>query len=325
MASLPKRSRSASDLAPLLVRRVRCLLGEDRLQYGDDGGSLLWPDMRECVPHPMHPTALVTGTEHLACRRSQTFVVVGDDELHAAQAAIGKAAQEALPERLGLQGTGGHAEHLAPPLGVDRNGDYHGRRDDAAALALLQVGGVDPEIWPLALDRARQKGVHPLVDLDDQPAHLALRDATRAHRLHQIVNRAGRHAMDVSFLNHRRQRLLRGSTRLQEAGKVAAPPELRDRQLDPPGARVPGPLTIAVALVEPVRRAGAHRHPRPGFDFHLHHALGGKRQHAAHQIRIRLLLDQLQQGHLRIGHLRLLQVRVRIRTLAEDRQWPPHP
>ena len=146
-----------------------------------------------------------------------------------------------------------------------------------------------------------------------------------AHRLHQIVDRACRDALDVGFLDHRHQRLLRRPARLQEAREVAAPPQLGDRQLDPARTRVPVAVAVAVAVVQAVGRAGACRRPRPRLNLQVHHALGSKRQHLAHQVGIRLLLDQLGQGHLGVGHRRLLQVRVRIRTLAEDQRWPPHP
>ena len=44
------------------------------------------------------------------------FVRVGDDQLHAAQAAAGELAQELGPERLGFGGPIVHAEHLAPAV-----------------------------------------------------------------------------------------------------------------------------------------------------------------------------------------------------------------
>src|SRR5690606_23045083 len=111
---------------------------------------------------------------------------------------------------------------------VDANSDYRRRRDDPSALALLEVGGVDPQIGPLALDGPREEGVHPLVDLGNQSADLALRYPAGAHGLDQIVDRTGRDAVDVSLLDHRRQGLLRRAARLQEAREVAALPELRD-------------------------------------------------------------------------------------------------
>jgi len=88
--------------------------------------------------------------------------------------------------------------------------------------------------------------------------------------------------MDVSFLDHRCQRLLCRAARLQEAREVTALPELGDRQLDPTCTRVPAPLAVAIAVVETLRagRAGLR------LDLQIHHALGGKRRHLAHQIAV---------------------------------------
>ena len=109
-----------------------------------------------------------------------------------------------------------------------------------------------------------------LVDLLAQPADLALGDAAHAHRLDQIVDRAGRDALDVGFLDHRGQRLLGHAARLQEAREVAALAQLGDAQLDRAGARLPDPVAVAVALGQPlgallaIGRAGqACRPPAP--------------------------------------------------------------
>src|SRR3712207_7613727 len=40
------------------------------------------------------------------------------------------------------------------------NSNYRRRRDDAAALARLHIGGVDPEVWPLTLERAGEEGIY---------------------------------------------------------------------------------------------------------------------------------------------------------------------
>ena len=61
----------------------------------------------------------------------------------------------------------------------------------AAALAHLEVGRVEPEIGPLAGERALEEGVHPLVDVLAQLGDRALGDAGHAHGLHQIVDPAG--------------------------------------------------------------------------------------------------------------------------------------
>ena len=45
-----------------------------------------------------------------------------------------------------------------------------GDGDDAAATADLQVGGIDPQIGPVAFDRPIEEGLHPAVDLLAQPA-----------------------------------------------------------------------------------------------------------------------------------------------------------
>ena len=89
--------------------------------------------------------------------------------------------RNAVQNGLGLGGADLHAQHLAPAVAVDADGDDDGDRDDAAVLADLQVGGVDPEIGPVALDRPVEEGLHLAVDLLAQPAHLALRDAAHAH------------------------------------------------------------------------------------------------------------------------------------------------
>ena len=59
-------------------------------------------------------------------------MAVRNDQLDAAQAASGQTAQEVSPERLCLAAAGGHAEHLAAPVGVDRDGDRGGDGDDPA-------------------------------------------------------------------------------------------------------------------------------------------------------------------------------------------------
>ena len=80
------------------------------------------------------------------------------DELDAAQAAPAQLAQELGPEGLGLRGADVHAQHLAPAVGVDADRDDHRHRDDAVVAAHLHVGGVEPEVGPVALDRAVEEG-----------------------------------------------------------------------------------------------------------------------------------------------------------------------
>ena len=234
--------------------------------------------------------------------RLQPLVVVGDHQLDAAQPAAGEAAQEGGPEGLGLRRADRHAEDLAPSLVVDRDRHGHRDRDDAPGLAHLQIGRIQPEIGPLALQRPLEEALDLAVDLAAQPRHLALGDARHPHRLHQVVHRAGRHALDVSLLDHRGQRLLGHPPWLQEAGEVAPFPQLRDFQLDRAGAGLPDPVPVAVAVVDPLRRALAVS--RAGQPLHLerHQPLGRKADHLAKQIGVGTLLQKPPQGHHVIGH-----------------------
>ena len=85
-------------------------------------------------------------------------------EPHAAKAAPGEAAQELDPERLSLAVTDGHAQHFAPAVGVDAHRDDHGDGDDLVVAPDFHVGGVQPDIGPVALDRAVEEGLNALVD-----------------------------------------------------------------------------------------------------------------------------------------------------------------
>jgi hypothetical protein len=68
----------------------------------------------------MHPAPLPTGAlEHRGHRGDQPAVGVGDDQLHAGQAAVPQRAEELGPERLGLTVPDRVPEHLAPAVGGD--------------------------------------------------------------------------------------------------------------------------------------------------------------------------------------------------------------
>src|SRR5438874_10401190 len=95
---------------------------------------------------------------------------------------------------------------LPSPLTHDR--DDHRDRDDVAVAARLHIGRIQPDIGPLAFERTVEEGRDLAVDLAAQPRYLALGDAGHAHRTDQLVDRAGRHALDIGLLDHRGQRLL---------------------------------------------------------------------------------------------------------------------
>src|SRR4051794_21782151 len=92
----------------------------------------------------------------------------------ALQPALDQPLDEAGPERLRFRGTDPEPEDLASAVGRDDNSDYGRHRDNAAALADFQISRVKPQIRPLALDRALQKGRDPLIDVLAQLGDLAL-------------------------------------------------------------------------------------------------------------------------------------------------------
>jgi len=227
---------------------------------------------------------------------------VGDDQLHSGEAAALEPAQEVNPEGLGLRGADGHAQHLTPTVGVDRDGEGHRDRDDAPGLAHLHVGGVDPEIGPVALDRALEEGADALVDLLAQAADLALGDAGHAQRLDQLVDRAGRDALHVGPPGSPpRAPSPRpgaapgspGSSCLFSAWGCAAPPCRHGSPSPGRGSRCAAPAGSASA-----------RHTRPGQPLHLelHQPPSGKADHLAQKISVGGLLEQLAKGDPVVGH-----------------------
>src|SRR6202158_2563535 len=66
--------------------------------------------------------------------------------------------QELCPEWFGLGVANGHAEHLAPAVGVDGNSDDHRHGYYMMITAGLDVGGIEPKIRPITRDRAGAGG-----------------------------------------------------------------------------------------------------------------------------------------------------------------------
>ena len=89
----------------------------------------------------------------------QPLVGVGDHQLDAAQAPARQLAKEFRPAGLGLGAADIQPEDLPATVGVDADGQRHGDRDDPPALAHLPVGGVQPDIRPVVLQRAGQEGL----------------------------------------------------------------------------------------------------------------------------------------------------------------------
>ena len=113
--------------------------------------------MGEGVAHEVHTAALPRGGQHLGNGGLDALMRVRDDQLDAPQAATGELAQEPRPEGLGLGWSDVHAEHLAAPVAVDPDRHDHRHRHDPALAPRLHVGGVDPQIRPIAFDGSLQE------------------------------------------------------------------------------------------------------------------------------------------------------------------------
>jgi hypothetical protein len=62
--------------------------------------------------------------------------------------------------------TGSHPEDLPPPVAADTGGHDEGLGDDTAAVAHVEIGGVQEQIRePGVIDPAMQELLHRLIDL----------------------------------------------------------------------------------------------------------------------------------------------------------------
>ena len=131
-------------MAQGLAGRRAIGLDERLAERGRDHVLLGFRDVGLGVAHPMNPAPLPGRAHDAPDRRLETLVRVGDHQLGAAQATADQALQERGPEGLRLRGPDVQADDLALALDVDRHGDYRGDAGDPPALALLEVGGVQP-------------------------------------------------------------------------------------------------------------------------------------------------------------------------------------
>jgi hypothetical protein len=230
------------------------------------------------------------------CQRFQALVRVRDHQLDAFQAAPVQAFEEDRPEGFGLWRSDVQADDLALAIGVCGHSDYCRDADDAPAFALFEVGGIEPQIGPFALQRPFEEGIHPLVDVLAQLADGAFADAAQPHGLHQVLDAAGGDAADPGFLDHRDQGFLWGFARLQEGRKVAALAQLRYPQLKRAKAGVEAAVAKSVAVGGPLAGAfmagGADQTLDVGFHQHLHDCFSG----AAQEVRVPGFGEKLDKG-----------------------------
>ncbi len=94
-----------SDSPPLLMRAFRRFLREYRVDHRDDHLALTLAGVGERVAHEVHAAALPRGCDYFRNRRFESQMRIGNDQLHAAQAATREAAEKLRPERFGFTRT----------------------------------------------------------------------------------------------------------------------------------------------------------------------------------------------------------------------------
>src|SRR5207247_993946 len=252
--------------------------------------------------HPMNSAPLPCRTEHAGDRVAQAIVSVGNHQLDALETTLDQALQKSRPERFGFGRAETQADDLAPAFGCDRHGDYRSDRDDAAAVADLEVGRVKPEIGPLAVDRPVEESADPFINVLAELGDLALRDAGQPHRLDQFVDPPGRDAADPSLLDYRDQRLLGGLARLKEGREVRTLAQLGDAQAQRAEPGVEAAVAIAIAVIEPLGAALVPAGADQPFDIGFHQDLQHRLRYGSQEIAVTALLQQLDQRHSLIGH-----------------------
>ena len=129
-------------------------------------------------------------------------------------------------------------------------GEHQALAEDTATVSHLLHLGVQPQVRVATLQWPTAERLHLLVQPLADTRDLALRDP-QPQRLDHLVDLVGGDASDVRLLLQD-ERLLRALARLKKRREIAAPADLRDRQLDLAGARLPGPQPVAVAVREPL-------------------------------------------------------------------------
>ena len=113
----------------------------------------------------------------------------------------------------------------------------------------FQIGGVEPEKPPVALDRALAKLLNPLIEFPADSGPLAAREVRRAQRSGESLHASSGNTLHPSLPNDAEQGLFDETAPFQELGKAAAFPELGNQQFEVADAGFPAPFPIAVALI----------------------------------------------------------------------------
>jgi hypothetical protein len=179
----------------------------------------------------------------------------------------------------------------------------------------------------LAGQRPRPKGLDHRIELRANAGDLRLRDPLQPQRLHQVVDLSRRHPVDVRFLDHRQQGLLRAAPRVQQRGEVRPRTDLGDRQVHRPHPRIPAPDPAPVAIGRSVLTALVAVRPHHCRHFGLHERLSEDPDAFPQDVAV-LLFEQLanerREVHSGLGHRRITSVSSSParENSRNDARWP---
>ena len=155
----------------------------------------------------------------------QSGMVVGGDELDAAQAAGDEAVEEVAPVDLGLRQLDGDAQNAPLPVGLDADGSEDGDIAHDAAVAHLLVAGVELKVRRLS-QRPLPPPIELLVHFLRGAADLRRGNALDPHLGQNALDPAGRDAADVHLGDREHQRALAAHPPLEARRVEGLPVEL---------------------------------------------------------------------------------------------------
>ena len=126
-------------------------------------------------------------------------MLVGDHEVHAAQAALLEPDQEVAPRREALPAGQRHSEHLALTVPIYPDGHEHRTAADDARFAHPFVTRVEHDVGELLGQRPRHEPFQLLIELHRDRRHRARAEAVAAQLLGDGAHLARRDALhDIS-------------------------------------------------------------------------------------------------------------------------------
>ena len=230
-------------------------LGEDGADRGRGHLGVALGHHRQHVAHEVHPAALPGGADqHRGDGGLQPGVGIGDDQLGPAQAAGLQRAQERGPKRAVLAVADVEPEDFTATVGGDAGGDHDRLGDHPAVDPGLAVGGVEEHIGVGDLGQGPvAECADLLVEVRADPGDLGLGDpGVSTQCLDQVIDLAGRDAVQVGLHHHREQRLVDPAPALEQRGEERPAAELGDPQLQISRGRGQGPWSASVALSGPL-------------------------------------------------------------------------